>query len=408
MVPLQPIFKKAYLSLVGFGAVYAAFLLALTNKTAQRHALYAHKVHTDYWKTLDRPESVGFAKHQVTPFYLNTTDGEELYAWHILPIGLYAQHEEAIASQEPWPPTSFKTSLAYELLKIDPEARVVINFHGNAGHVANGYRPQTYKSLTSASSKIHIFTIDYRGFGRSTGVPSEMGLITDGVALVNYVLSLGIPPERIVLLGQSLGTQVASAVALHFADPTASAALLPSAETDINFTDDSTLLSKDREPVAFSGVVLAASFPSLVKLLKVYRFAGLIPVLSPLRVYPYIQSVLLRFIHESWNTGDRLAALVSSAIKNEHHLNLQILHAANDFDVNWRMGQDNFESCVAAMKAAADVSVEATGEWGETIKKVARWHDKVKVEWQLLMSGGHNRIVADVPVALAVMRAFGL
>jgi pimeloyl-ACP methyl ester carboxylesterase len=282
--------------------------------------------------------------------------------------------------------------------------------HKNAGHVANGYRPQTYRSLTSSNSKIHVFTIDYRGFGRSTGIPSEAGLIMDGVALVKYILSLGIPPDHIVLLGQSLGTQVATAVALHFADSAASTLLLPNVDTDVNLPGDFSLFAPNPEPTTFGAVILVASFPSITKLLKVYRFAGLVPVLSPLRVYPYLQSLALRFIHETWNTSDRLAALVTSATKNNRSLRIQIIHAANDRDINWRMGEENFKACVQALKDVGDgdVGFESQGDWGETIKKLA-WHkNDVKVEWELLMNGGHNRIVADVPVALAVMRGLGL
>jgi abhydrolase domain-containing protein 12 len=300
---------------------------------------------------------------------------------------------------------------AHQLLIEDPEARVVINFHGNAGNVAQGYRPQTYRSLTSSNSKIHVITVDYRGFGRSTGVPSEAGLIMDGVALVNYVLSLGVPPERIVLLGQSLGTQVASAVALHFADYAASMRLLPSADSDINLPEDpSSVLAPSPEPITFGSVVLVASFPALNKLLKVYRLGGLIPILSPLRVYPYIQSLVLRFVHENWNTSSRLAALVDSAAKNSRALNVQIIHARDDRDIHYTMGQENFLACVSALEyvSSGGVETKSQGDWGDhVIKKQAVYKD-VRVEWELFMSGGHNRIVADVPIALAVMRGLNI
>jgi hypothetical protein len=73
------------------------------------------------------------------------------------------------------------------------------------------------------------------------------------------------------------------------------------------------------------------------------------------------------------------------------------------------MGAENFAASVAGLQEVSkgDAEQSSIGEWGETIKKSARYGD-VKVEWTLLMSGGHNRIVADVPVALAVMRGFGL
>lgn len=54
----------------------------------------------------------------------------------------------------------------------------------------------------AAKPNTHILTIDYRGFGHSSGSPTEAGLIVDGVALVDWVLNVaGIPPERIVILG---------------------------------------------------------------------------------------------------------------------------------------------------------------------------------------------------------------
>lgn len=290
----------------------------------------------------------------------------------------------------------------------------MLNFHGNAGNVGQGYRPQTYKSLTSASSKIHVLTVDYRGFGRSSGSPSEAGLIADGVALVSYVLELGIPPERIILLGQSLGTQVASAVALHFASPSESINLLPNATTDINPGAVVSLQSDTtRKPITFASVILAASFPSLTKLLKVYRLGGLVPLLTPLRVYPSIQNFVLRFIHEPWDTSLRLSALVKAAASQNLPLHLQIMHSANDYDISWRMGAENFAAAVMGLqevsqsKGEGEVEMSSIGEWGETIRKSAKLGE-VKVEWTLLMSGGHNRIVADVPVALAVVRGFGL
>lgn len=55
----------------------------------------------------------------------------------------------------------------------------------------------------AAKPNTHILTIDYRGFGHSTGSPTEAGLILDGVTLVDWVMKVaGIPPERIVILGR--------------------------------------------------------------------------------------------------------------------------------------------------------------------------------------------------------------
>jgi abhydrolase domain-containing protein 12 len=110
----------------------------------------------------------------------------------------------------------------------------LISVHGNAGDIVQGWRTETYRALYAANtSNIHILAIDYRGFGLSTGYPTELGLIIDGIAAVNWALEVAkVPADRIVIVGQSLGTGVAAGVVEHFA----------------------------KEHVDFAGVVLVAGF----------------------------------------------------------------------------------------------------------------------------------------------------
>ena len=57
-----------------------------------------------------------------------------------------------------------------------------------------------------------ILLFDYRGYGKSTGTPSETGLYTDVLAVYNYVRKRNdLNSEKILLFGRSLG----GAVALH-------------------------------------------------------------------------------------------------------------------------------------------------------------------------------------------------
>ena len=71
----------------------------------------------------------------------------------------------------------------------------------------------------------NVVAVDYRGFGDSTGVPSERGLIEDGQTAWNYVTSSaaghatanGDPAKDVVLMGHSLGTGVASGLAKNLA-----------------------------------------------------------------------------------------------------------------------------------------------------------------------------------------------
>lgn len=69
--------------------------------------------------------------NQVTPFGLTTPDGETIYAWHILPLPLYLQHEETVASQELGFCNDFTKTESFRLLKEDPEARLVLTCKAN-------------------------------------------------------------------------------------------------------------------------------------------------------------------------------------------------------------------------------------------------------------------------------------
>lgn len=85
-------------------------------------------------------------------------------------------------------------------------ARVVtLYFHGNAGNIT--HRAGHISEITGAGSSLLI--IDYRGYGKSQGRPSEAGLYADADAAYQHLLDAGYEPGRIVLHGESLGTAVA-------------------------------------------------------------------------------------------------------------------------------------------------------------------------------------------------------
>jgi fermentation-respiration switch protein FrsA (DUF1100 family) len=85
-------------------------------------------------------------------------------------------------------------------------------FHGNAGNIS--HRLERVRDLVQALD-LDVVLVDYRGFGRSEGKPSESGLSEDGEAIYATAASRGIPPERLVLFGESLGAAVALETALR-------------------------------------------------------------------------------------------------------------------------------------------------------------------------------------------------
>ncbi|HET9664080.1 MAG TPA: alpha/beta hydrolase [Burkholderiales bacterium] len=87
-------------------------------------------------------------------------------------------------------------------------------FHGNAGNISHRIDYLRMFNRLGYSSLI----IDYRGYGRSTGSPSEEGTYRDGLAAWRHLTEQrGIPARDIVLFGESLGGAVASWLAVRHA-----------------------------------------------------------------------------------------------------------------------------------------------------------------------------------------------
>ena len=108
--------------------------------------------------------------------FLKTSDGETVHAlW--------------------WPP---------------PEGRpVLLFFHGNAGHVFDWALVR--KEL--APMDVGLLLLDYRGYGKSTGSPSEEGLYADAEAAMAWLAAAGHGAGQVVLMGKSLGGGVATEMA---------------------------------------------------------------------------------------------------------------------------------------------------------------------------------------------------
>lgn len=108
--------------------------------------------------------------------WINTTDGVRLHGWWIEAPG---------------------------------KDLATLYLHGNGGNIT--HRSHRVPAITAAGSALLL--LDYRGYGKSQGTPGEAGLLRDAQAGYEFLLSRGIPPERIVLYGESLGTAVAVSLA---------------------------------------------------------------------------------------------------------------------------------------------------------------------------------------------------
>ena len=95
-----------------------------------------------------------------------------------------------------------------------PSSRLtVLLAHGNAGNVSHRLdRARLLQERLGAD----VFLFDYRGYGRSEGRPDEEGTYRDARAAHHYLTQVrGVPGDRLVLFGESLGSAVVLDLALQ-------------------------------------------------------------------------------------------------------------------------------------------------------------------------------------------------
>ncbi len=120
------------------------------------------------------PASAGLPNARI--LHLQTDDGETLLAWYVAP-----------AADKP----------------------LILYFHGNADGLAA--RDVRFQRLTASGDG--LLAVEYRGYAGSTGSPTEEGLHHDAEAAYEKAMALGASTDRLVVMGESLGTGVAIALA---------------------------------------------------------------------------------------------------------------------------------------------------------------------------------------------------
>lgn len=380
---------------VAFSAAsYLAFLAILTIPFFQNHVIYLHKLTLTWFNDVNFPEQWGFLHNQVTPFNLLTEDGQTLHAWHILPLGLYNENAAELVSEPAGLAADVTARCSFRLLRDDPEALLVLYLHGAGGTLGSGWRPPSYRALYAmAPTKIHTVAIDYRGFGRSTGSPSEEGLLEDALALAKWAMEVAkIPPSRIVLFGQSLGTAVTISLAQH--------------------------LGQRPDPVLFSGMILVAPFLDVESLTTTYRVAGMIPLLDPVARSPPLLAFFNTFIRDKWLSKDKLVEFIrlqEEPSANNPSYFINFIHAEDDFDIPWTHSRELFWLAVNATYPLGAIYEEfEMNKKAERLdlglggSEVQHQTPKGVIREQILKHGLHDKIMSYPVVSLAILRAFQL
>jgi len=83
---------------------------------------------------------------------------------------------------------------------------LLIYFHGNAGNIY--HRLSDLQQLQSFG--VNVIGASYRGYGKSSGSPSEAGIYLDGKAIYQHAIEqLGFTANNIIILGRSIGSTAA-------------------------------------------------------------------------------------------------------------------------------------------------------------------------------------------------------
>ena len=141
--------------------VYGAFVALVY--VAQRLLLYFPE------RRRTTPSTIGLAN--VEEVVVNTADGERVIVWHVSP-----------RNGQP----------------------VFIYFHGNGGSLR--WREERFRDLIDDGSG--LVALSYRGYGGSSGRPTEKGLIEDARAAYAFAIA-HYSADRLVLWGESLGSAIA-------------------------------------------------------------------------------------------------------------------------------------------------------------------------------------------------------
>ena len=95
--------------------------------------------------------------------------------------------------------------------KARPGQPTILYFHGNAGNLAD--RAERVRRFMGQGWGVYMMA--YRGYGGSTGSPSETANVADARLAYGALVLEGVAPERIVIYGESLGTGVAARLAVE-------------------------------------------------------------------------------------------------------------------------------------------------------------------------------------------------
>ena len=279
---------------INFGRIVALVLLAIATLyitvalilrysiQAQSYVIYVHFLRLPLFCDLTNPAEFGM--RNTRDFDLIQYDGCPISTWHILPD----TYQENITD-----PRVFNSALS-------DGATIILYLHGNTGTRARSNRIKVYKEL--AKRGYHVITFDYRGFGDSTCLPSEHGLMEDAMLVWDWIQTHA-PNSRVFIWGHSLG----SAAATHLAE-------------ELWY----------KRSVYPKGIILDAPFPNMIEAATNHPFG-----LPYWPVSSLFRSFVLKSFHDVFDSESHM---------KHSPFPLLIAHGHNDIIIPFSLGRRMYET----------------------------------------------------------------
>ena len=319
------VFKDILWSFIGAGGLWTACFLLCTSTWVQRQLSMLTRYQSGGTSSLISLKLLDFSETKSYHFiYLPKTNIVCTHGLSRLCRSMQDK-ESAILQDSAKIQGDIKDREAFKLLTEDPKSRVIIYFHGNAGTVGQTRRTDAYRMISSGTSiPVYVLAFDYRGFGSSTGTPSEGTLIQDAINVIRWVIEVAnIPADRIFLVAHSLGilgTAVACAAANDFID---------------------------KEPkVEFAAIFLCATFTDATTVFLNYSIGGYLNLLAPLRLSNKLMRWFTAQITDTWKSADRIARVVHKSSR----LHMTFFHATTDSIILWMEADRLFQLAVNALE----------------------------------------------------------
>ncbi|XP_052107015.1 lysophosphatidylserine lipase ABHD12-like isoform X2 [Mytilus californianus] len=163
-------------------------VLVKTNPWIFSKILFLHFLKFPYFVDLKRPEKRGIKGCK--NFYIKVNEKVTLGAWQTLPGDLLEGDSSQLNSGHP----------------------IILYLHGRAGTRAQPHRIELYKVLSSMN--FHVIAIDYRGFGDSSGTPTEEGVLEDTYKAYRWIRDRS-DKVPLYIWGHSLGSAISTNLLKH-------------------------------------------------------------------------------------------------------------------------------------------------------------------------------------------------